>query len=343
MAESTENSLHMVRQPYLLFVGDVDLLAAAKTASGLLQWRPEICAGQLRLPGGIDLGLPDMTPAEAAKRGVGTMVIGAVNAGGVIAIQWIPAILQALEAGLDVAAGLHQRLSDMPEIAATAQRLGRRLHDVRHAGRGFPTGTGARRPGKRVLTVGTDCVVGKKYAALAIEQALKARGVPVDFRATGQTGVLIAGGGVAIDAVVSDFVAGAAEWLSPAAADDHWDVIEGQGSLFHPAYAGVTLGLMHGSQPDALVICHEPVRDRLLSVDYPVQPLDRFIEANLAMARLTNPDVVAAGVCLNGGRMRDADIAEAILRVEGETGLPCCDPIRHGAGRIVDNLLRLVP
>lgn len=332
-----------LRQPYLLFVGDVDILAAAKTASGLLQWRPELCAGQYRLAGGVDLGLADLSIEQAVARGVGTLVIGVVNPGGVIAPTWIPVLLAALDAGLDIAAGLHQRLGDIPILAKAAARNGCSLHDVRHADRSFATGSGVRRPGKRVLTVGTDCVVGKKYAALAIEQALRERGLPADFRATGQTGVLIAGQGVAIDAVVADFVAGAAEWLSPAAAPDHWDIIEGQGSLYHPAYAGVTLGLIHGSQPDALVICHEPVRDRLLSVDYPVPPLDVFIEANLAAARLTNPGVVAVGVSINGGRMDDAAIAAAIATIEAETGLPCCDPIRHGAGRIVDNMLRLIP
>jgi uncharacterized NAD-dependent epimerase/dehydratase family protein len=309
------------------------------------QWRGDRCVGQLRLPGcAVDLGLPDMTPEQAAASGAGTLIIGVVNAGGFIADSWIEAIVAALQAGLDVAAGMHQRLSDNPHIAAAAREYGRQLFDVRHPSRAFSTATGAKRSGKRVLTVGTDCAVGKKYAALALERALIERGANADFRATGQTGILIAGRGVALDAVVADFVAGAAEWLSPAAPDEHWDVIEGQGSLYHPAYAGVTLALIHGSQPDALVICHEPVRERILSVEgYPVPPLDEFIAFNLAAARLTNRHVRAAGISINTLRMSAADADATARRLEQETGLPCCDPIRHGAGKIADYLLREWP
>lgn len=175
-----------------------------------------------------------------------------------------------------------------------------------------------------------------------MEKALRARGENADFRATGQTGLLIAGRGVAIDAIVADFIAGAAEWLSPANDPDHWDVIEGQGSLYHPAYAGVTLGLIHGSQPDALVFCHEPVRERLLSVDYPVPALGEFIETNLAAARLTNPRVRAGGISINTSRMTAAQTEDAVRKIEDATGLPCCDPIRHGADKIAAHLLRIM-
>lgn len=333
-----------ITPPYLLFLGDVTVLAAAKTAAGLHEWRRQLCVGQLRLSGcEINLGLPDLTPAQAASRGVKTLIIGVVNPGGTIADEWIPTLLAALEAGMDIAAGMHQRLTDIPAIARAAARTGRALFDVRHPRQAFTTGTGQKRGGKRVLTVGTDCVVGKKYAALALEKALRARGANADFRATGQTGLLIAGRGVAIDAVVADFIAGAAEWLSPANDPDHWDVIEGQGSLHHPAYAGVTLGLIHGSQPDVLVFCHEPVRERLLSVDYPIPPLGEFIEANLAAARLTNADVRAGGVSINTSRMSAAQADDAARRIEDETGLPCCDPIRHGADKIAAHLIRILP
>ncbi|MGK6320333.1 N-acetyltransferase DgcN [Sphingomonas sp. DT-204] len=334
----------MIGEPYLLFLGAAPGLGWAKTAAGILQWRPERCAAQLRLPGcGIDLGLPDMAPQTAAAAGVRTMVIGVVNSGGFIDPDWVPVILAALAAGLDVASGLHQRLSDDPAIAAAAERHGRRLWDVRHTDRRFATGTGEPRSGRRVLTVGTDCVVGKKYAALAIDRALRALGEDSDFRATGQTGVLIAGSGVAIDAVVADFIAGAAEWLSPAAAPTHWDVIEGQGSLFHPAYAGVTLGLIHGSQPDALVFCHEPGRRQMGSLDYPVPELIPFIEANLAAARLTNPDVRPGGVSCNTSAMDEAEAIAVMREIEDRTGLPCVDPLRQGAERIARHLLTIVP
>jgi uncharacterized NAD-dependent epimerase/dehydratase family protein len=328
-----------LRTPYLLFLGDAPEFSTAKMAAGIWQWRPELSLGQYRLPGcGVDLGVPDMTPAEAVAAGAGTMIIGVVDVGGFVPDLWIAPIVAALEAGLDVAAGMHQRLADIPTIAECAARLGRSIHDVRQPRRAFTPGTGVKRSGKRLLTVGTDCAVGKKYTALAIEKAMRERGMDADFRATGQTGILIAGRGVAIDAVVADFISGAAEWLSPDAAPDHWDVIEGQGSLFHPAYAGVTLGLIHGSQPDALVICHEPVRSHLLGLDYVVPDLRTCIDLNVGAARLTNREARAVGISINTSRMPAGDVDQVVAAIEAETGLPCCDPIRHGAGRIVDML-----
>ena len=161
---------------------------------------------------------------------------------------------------------------------------------MRQPAQSFMPGTGKKRSGRRVLTVGTDCAVGKKYTALAIEKELRSRGVDADFRATGQTGIFISGRGIAVDSVVSDFVSGAAEWLSPAAAPQHWDVIEGQGSLFHPAYAGVTLGLIHGSQPDVMVLCHDLARTGIADYEgYAIPSYEACFEAYLAAARLTNP------------------------------------------------------
>ncbi|HEY0686551.1 MAG TPA: N-acetyltransferase DgcN [Steroidobacter sp.] len=329
--------------PYLLFLGDVTELAAAKTAAGILQWRPELCIGQIRAPGGtVDLGLPEMRPAEAAKHGARTMIIGIANAGGFIPDSWLPTILVALEAGLDIAAGMHTRLVDVPQIRETASRLGRTLHDVRQPTQSFVPGSGRKRSGLRLLTVGTDCAVGKKYAALAIEKSMRARGMKADFRATGQTGIFISGRGVAVDAVVADFISGAAEWLSPANDPDHWDVIEGQGSLFHPAYAGVTLGLIHGSQPDALVICHEPVRKALVGFDhYPVPALQDCIDATVSAARLTNPVARAVGISINTSRMSEQAASEAIARLEQQTGLPCRDPIRHGMDDVVSYIRKI--
>ncbi len=159
---------------------------------------------------------------------------------------------------------MHAKLGNVPQLKAAAERHGRRLIDVRTPPKNIPIASGAKRSGKRLLTVGTDCAVGKKYTALALARAFTARGLDADFRATGQTGILIAGGGMPMDAVVADFEAGAAEILSPAAPAQHWDVIEGQGSLFHPAYAGVSLGLLHGSQPDVIVVCHDIDRKEML-------------------------------------------------------------------------------
>jgi len=329
-----------MERPYLLFLGDVGDQLAAKTAHGVLQWRPGWCLGQLRLPGcAADLGIEDMGVAEAAAGGARTMVVAVANSGGVLAEHWAPTIVEALAAGLDVASGLHQRLGEVPAVAEAAARHGRRLIDVRHPTRAFRTGTGERRPGKRLLTVGTDCSCGKKYTALAIEREMRARGRDADFRATGQTGIMIAGDGVAVDAVVADFIAGAAEWLAPANDPGHWDVIEGQGSLFHPAFAGVSLGLLHGAQPDALVLCHEPTRTHMRGLPHqPLPSLRECLELNLRCARLTNPDVRAVGASVNTAALDPSARERCLAAVEAELGLPAVDAIATGTGRIVDAL-----
>jgi uncharacterized NAD-dependent epimerase/dehydratase family protein len=230
--------------PYLLFLGDTVEPGFAKTAFGLRDWAPDRCVAEFALPGAsVTTGLPPMTPVEAYAYGARALVIGVANPGGVIPPGWVSSLAKALEAGLDIISGMHGKLSEIPGLQATAARLGRRLIDVRTPPEQVPVGNGKRRSGKRLLTVGTDCALGKKYTALALTRGLRDRGSDVTFRATGQTGIMIAGEGIPIDAIVSDFVAGAAEMLSPAAAPDHLDVIEGQGSLLHPSYAGVTLGL----------------------------------------------------------------------------------------------------
>jgi len=275
-----------IRTPYLLFIGDAPDQLAAKTADGVAFWRREACLGQLRLPGCMaDLKLPDMTIAEAAEAGVKTVIVGTTNRGGVLGEGWEPLLVEALDRGMDLASGLHHRIADIPVLRDTARRCGRQIADVRHPDREFAVGNGLRRPGKRLLTVGTDCSIGKMFTALAIEREMKARGLNADFRATGQTGILIAGDGVSIDAVVSDFVSGAVEWLCPGNDPDHCDVIEGQGSLFHASYAGVTLGLIHGSQPDALVVCHEPTRPHMRGLPgYKLPDLKLCIDRNIEAA-----------------------------------------------------------
>jgi uncharacterized NAD-dependent epimerase/dehydratase family protein len=266
-------------------------------------------------------------------------VIGIAPIGGKLQPSWQEVAIEALTAGLDIAAGLHQRLSLIPEITACAARHGRKIHDVRHTDTAFNVATGIRRPGRRLLTVGTDCALGKKYTALAITKAMRTREFKVDFRATGQTGILIAGQGVAVDAVVADFIAGAAETLSPANAADHWDIVEGQGSLFHPAYAGVTLGLLHGSQPDALVLCHDPTRASLNGFPHvPLVALDVAIEAYLSAARLTNPNACFVGVAMNTSAMDEKEAARVMIEAAEKLALPCVDPIRTGVAPIVDAL-----
>ena len=333
-----------IAKPYLLFLGDVADDLAAKTAHGIVDWRPDWCIGQFRLDGcKADCGLDDITIAEAIKRGAKTMVVGVVNAGGVLPDHWIEVIVAALDAGLDVATGLHKRLGSVPAIAEAAARCGRKLHDVRYSDIAFATGKGTKRPGLRLLTVGTDCSVGKKYASLALEQEMTKRGLKADFRATGQTGVFISGRGVAIDAVVADFISGAAEWLSPANEPDHWDVIEGQGSQFHPSFAGVTLGLLHGAQPDAFVVCHEPTRTTMRGVRHPLPSIAEVIERTVIEGRLTNPAITPVGIAINTEALDDQAARACLDAAAAEHGLPAVDPMRTGVGAIIDELQRRYP
>jgi uncharacterized NAD-dependent epimerase/dehydratase family protein len=327
-----------IQHPYLLFLGDAPDQLAAKTAQGIAQWRPDWCLGQLRLAGAkADLGLPEMTVADAAAQDARTLILGVANRGGVINESWMPVLLEALDRGLDLASGLHRKLADVPALAERARALGRQLFDVRHPTRDFAVGTGARRPGKRLLAVGTDCSIGKMYTTLALEKEMRARGLKADFRATGQTGIFIAGAGVSIDAVVADFISGAVEWLSPANDPDHWDLVEGQGSLFHASYAGVSLGLLHGAQPDLLVMCHEPGRPHMRGLPhYRLPSLEDCIEANLRAARLTNPEVRLLGFSLNTSLLDASAASRALREVEARFGLPAVDPLRTGVGPLVD-------
>lgn len=331
-----------ILRPYLLFLGDVPDSLAAKTALGIVDWRPEWCLGQLRLPGcKADAGIPDMSIAEAKAAGVRTMIVGAVNAGGVLPDHWVATIVEALDAGLDVASGLHARLGDNAAIRDAARRTGTKLHDVRHSSERFATGKGTKRPGLRLLTVGTDCSVGKKYTALALEKEMRAAGFDADFRATGQTGVFISGRGVAIDAVVADFISGAVEWIAPAAEPSHWDLVEGQGSLFHPSFAGVSLGLLHGAQPDAFVVCHEPTRTHMRGVKHPLPSIREVIDLTVACGKLTNPAIRCVGIAINTASLGDDEAREILARNAAEYDLPAVDPIRTGVAPIVAKISSL--
>jgi uncharacterized NAD-dependent epimerase/dehydratase family protein len=330
-------------QPYLLFLGDMAEPGYAKTAFGLRDWSPDRCVGEYRLTASaVSTGLPAMTPLQAHANGARALVIGVANPGGVIPTHWRASLIEALEAGLDIVSGMHARLGEIPGLAEAATRHGRRLIDVRVPPPGIPVATGVKRTGKRLLTVGTDCALGKKYTALAIHRALLARGVDATFRATGQTGIMIAGGGLPMDAIVADFEAGAAEILSPDAPADHWDVIEGQGSLFHPAYAGVSLGLLHGSQPDIIIVCHEPGRDMVLGLPgYAVPSIEETIETNLMLGRRTNPAVRCGGISLNTAALAPSAAQAEIARVADRLGLPVADPLRGGGDldRLIDHSL----
>ncbi len=331
-------------KPYLLFLGDITEKGYAKTAFGLVDWAPDLCVGELVVDGAtVTAGLARMTPAEAVRKGAKSVVIGVANQGGVIPDSWRGALVEALEAGLDIVSGLHTPLASIPIIAEAAKRSGGRLIDIRRPPANLPVGTGRKRSGKRLLTVGTDCALGKKYTALAISRAFEGRGLDVDFRATGQTGIMISGGGIPMDAVVSDFESGAAETLSPDAAPDHWDVIEGQGSLFNPSYAAVSLGLLHGSQPDVFVVCHDPTRKTIIGLEgYKLPSVEEVIDMTIRLGSLTNPAIRCAGISLNTSSLSDEE-AEQVLAAESERlhGMPVADPMRGGRPfeRLLDSCL----
>jgi uncharacterized NAD-dependent epimerase/dehydratase family protein len=329
--------------PYLLYLADVGDNDHAKTGFGIAHWRPELCAGQMRLAGcPVDLGLPEMGVSDAVDAGIRTAIVGVAPVGGQIPDHWLPQLIKLARAGIDIASGMHSKLKSMPDLVAAAYKGGSNLTDVRVPPSNIPIGQGRRRSGKRVLMIGTDCAVGKKYSALALHRELERRDVRATFRATGQTGIMIAGEGIPIDAVVADFISGAAEILSPDNDDDHWDVIEGQGSLLNPSYSGVTLGLLHGSQPDALVLCHDATRTETLEVfgDYRIPELDEVIDDALRLARRTRPGCFCAGVSVNTSAMTDFEREGYLGKLQDHLGLPCVDPVAIGMSPIANFMLK---
>lgn len=333
----------MIETPYLLFLGDAPDQLAIKVAQGIKDWRPENAVGQYRMEGcKADLGLADMTLKEAKAAGAKTLVIGVANRGGMISQAWKKVLVMALEEGFDLASGLHNLLRDEPDLAAVAKATGRSLHDVRIPEVQYPIANGEKRRGKRVLAVGTDCSVGKMYTALALDAEMRKRGLKSTFRATGQTGILITGDGVPLDAVIADFMAGSIEYLTPDNDDDHWDIIEGQGSLFHASYSGVTMALIHGGQPDALILSHEPTRTHMRGLpSYTLPSLEDLRDVALRMAHVVNPACRVIGISINTQHMSDAEAESYLAEVEARMGLPACDPMRTGTAKLVDALAEL--
>lgn len=330
----------MIQTPYLLFLGDAPDQLSAKVAQGIADWRPENVVGQFRMEGcRADVGAPDVGLAEAREKGARTLVIGVANRGGVISKAWVDVLAEALGMGYDLASGLHNLLRDEPVLNAVAAREGRELHDVRVPTVAYPIADGKKRAGRRCLAVGTDCSVGKMYTGLAMDAEMRARGLKSTFRPTGQTGILITGQGIPLDAVVADFMAGSVEWLTPDNEPDHWDHIEGQGSLFHISFSGVTMALIHGGQPDALVLAHEPTRKHMRGLpDYTLPSLEALRDAALPLARIANPDCRVLGVSVNTKALDDETAVRICTEIEMRMGLPTVDPFRHGAGRLVDAL-----
>ena len=329
-----------LKAPYLIFIGDIDSPTYAKTGLGFVQWRRELVAGQLRFPGNsLDLGVPDLGVEQAVKMGVKSLIVGVAPVGGTIGKHWETELIKAASIGMDIVSGLHSRLDSNPSLSKAAALSGAALIDVRIPPSSIPIASGKKRTGQRVLMVGTDCAVGKKYTALALTESLKKASINATFRATGQTGIMIAGTGIPIDAVVSDFVAGAAEMISPDNEPDHWDVIEGQGSLFHPAYAGVSLGLLHGSQPDAIVVCHDATRQHIDSYPgYGIPSIKDCIDLNLRVARLTNPRVKCVGISINTSGLAQQVRIDYLQALAKEIGLPCVDSVIDGCDAIARSI-----
>ena len=330
----------MIQTPYLLFLGDAPDQLAAKVAQGIKDWRPENAVGQFRMEGcGADVGITDMTLEEGLAAGAKTLVVGVANRGGYISAAWKEVLVKALQMGYDIASGLHNLLRDEDELVAAARVNGRTLFDVRIPSVAYPIANGNKRSGKRCLAIGTDCSVGKMYTGLAMDAEMHKRGMKSTFRPTGQTGILITGGGVPLDAVIADFMAGAVEYLTPDNDADHWDHIEGQGSLFHVSYSGVTMALIHGGQPDALVLAHEPTRTHMRGLpEYDLPSLEVLRDTALPIARVANPACQIIGISVNTQHLSEEEALAYMAEVEARMGLPTVDTFRQGAGRLVDAL-----
>jgi hypothetical protein len=314
--------------PYVVFLGDAKDFKQAKTAFGIAEWRPELCVGQVAFPEcAVDVGLPKMTSLDAWASGAKTFLIGISPFTTSLPESYRAIVIEAMQNGLNIASPLHDRLDD--ELEALAAKYGVRIFNFRHRPQAYPKGNGLPRKGLRLLTVGTDCACGKKFTALSIERALSKEGCKATFRSTGQTGFLISQSGINNDTIEADFLSGAAEWLSPENDVDHWDVIEGQGALSHPSFGGGSLSLIYGSQPDVIVMCHEPGREFQRGVHRtPLHIIDEITNV-LHMARRTNPRVKLGAISLFTQNLNDFDTQRAFeeaRQIADQFGAAVFDP-----------------
>src|SRR4051794_2149813 len=342
--------------PRYLIIADGDFgPMTSKTANSVIRYQPERVVSVLdrRLAGrtvesvlGFGGAIPIVDSIEEGLApGPDAVLIGIAPLGGRLPEEWRAWLAQALDRGCDLWNGLHTFLADDPLLAAKAAANGRRIHDLRRPPANLPIASGLAKAVEPivVLTVGTDCNVGKMTAQLQLSQELNRRGARTRFVATGQTGIMIEGWGIAVDAVVADFIAGAAERLVLEGAKDA-DVVlvEGQGSINHPGYSGVTLGLMHGSCPDALILCHQSTREYI--GDYRqaawlrIPPLTEYIRLYEAIGSAVHPTKVI-GISLNTFDMTDAEARRACELAAAETGLPATDPVRFDSGPLVDAII----
>jgi uncharacterized NAD-dependent epimerase/dehydratase family protein len=283
---------------------------------------------------------------EGLAHGPNTALVGVATQGGRFPPAWRELLKESIRAGLDIENGLHEFLSEDPEMTALAREHGVELRDLRKPppDLNVPTGDNLRVPAKIVLTVGSDCAIGKKTVAVELDRAARSRGLKSQFVPTGQTGVAIAGWGIAVDAVVSDFLAGAAEWLVVEGARRGGELlfVEGQGALLHPAYSGVTMGLLHGSTPHALVLCHKAGAEVVEGYpEHPLPSLTALVELHERASLPIRPARVAA-IALNTSDLGDEEARAATAAAERETGLPADDPVRFGGDTLLDAVLSVV-
>jgi uncharacterized NAD-dependent epimerase/dehydratase family protein len=321
-----------------------------KTLRGVLRYRRESVVAILdttRAGERMD-GVPIVARIDdALGREPNTALVGVATQGGVFPADWRALLRACVEHGLDLENGLHVRLKDDPELVELAQRNGVDLRDLREPPHDLSTATGANLEvdAKIVLTVGSDCAIGKMTAICELDLEARRRGLPSVFVPTGQTGIAIAGWGIAVDAVVSDFLAGAAERLVVDGAkrgDLLW--VEGQGAILHPVYSGVTLGLMHGSAPHVYVLCHEVGRTRVEGdpTETPIPPLAELVELHERLSLPRRPAKVAA-IAVNTAAVSEEDARAAIAAAEAETGLPADDPVRFGPAKLLEAVLKRLP
>ena len=317
-----------------------------KTAYGILRYRPHPVVAVL-----------DSTRAGEAMEGVPivgsvndalcfdptTAIVGVATQGGRFPPEWRELLKSCIAKGLDIESGLHEFVSDDPGFSELARRHGVELFDLRRtpSDLNVPTGENMKLNAKVVLTVGSDCAIGKKTVSIELDQEARRRGLESLFVPTGQTGIAIAGWGIAVDAVVSDFLAGAAERLVVEGAERGGKLlfVEGQGALCHPLYSGVTVGLLHGSAPHTLVLCHLPGSTEIVGCPgHPIPSLPELVHLHQALSLPARKAAVTA-VALNTGALSESDARSAVAQTEAETGLPTDDPVRFGAGKLLDAVL----
>ena len=320
-----------------------------KTMRGVVAYSPHptVAIVDSKRPGESYEGIPVVA---SVQEGLGyeptTALVGVATQGGRFPPAWRELLKASIEGGLDVESGLHEFISDDPELAELAARHGVELRDLRKppADLNVPTGENLQLAAKTVLTVGSDCAIGKKTVAIELDREAQRRGLKSQFVPTGQTGVAIAGWGIAVDAVIADFIAGAAERLVVEGAERGGEllIVEGQGSLVHPAYSGVTLGLMHGSAPHAYVLCHVANATHIEGYpDHPLPSLTELIELHERVSLPVRPAKVAA-IAVNTRALDDDEARAAARAVTDETGLPADDPVRFGAGKVLDAVLAVL-